>query len=63
MSVTDDQVPRKLAYVEAHPGVVFHSPRRGDPMWTAVLNGGDVEVRAVDLGLLLDKLEALDSPH
>lgn len=62
MSVTDDQVPRKDAYVGAHPDVVFHSPRRSDPMWTAVLDGGDIEVRALDLGLLLDKLDALDRP-
>ena len=63
MSTNDDQVPRKLAYVEAHPEVVFHPPRRSDPMWTAVLDGGDTEVRTVDLGLLLDRLEALDSPE
>jgi hypothetical protein len=62
VSTNDDQVPRKLAYMEAHPDVVLHPPRRSDPMWTAVFDGGDTEIRAVELGSLLDKLETLDRP-
>lgn len=56
----EDQVLRKTAYMLAHPDVIFHPPRRSDPMWTAVLDGGSVEIRAVDLGPLMDELARRD---
>lgn len=57
-----DHVPRRLAYEEAHPDVGIREPCVHDGMWTAVLEGGAVEVRAPDLMLLLDELEARDRP-
>lgn len=60
----EDQVPRRLAWEHAHPDAPpLAAPCGQDPMWRAVLDGGTVEIKALDLGLLLDKLEALDSPH
>lgn len=53
-----DNVTRKLAYEQAHPDVRFVPPCVHDGCWTAVLEAGAVEVRAVNLELLLDELDA-----
>ena len=59
--VPPDQVPRKLAYQRVHPGVRFTPPCVHEPMWTAVLDGGAVEIRALDLVSLMDKLDRLEA--
>ena len=57
-----DNVTRKLAYEDHHPDVRFVPPCVHDGFWTVILEAGAVELRAVDLGLLLDELEARDRP-
>ena len=51
-----DNVTRKLAFEDEHPDIRFVPPCAHDGMWTAVAENGAIEVRAVDLGLLLNKL-------
>lgn len=55
-----DQVPRKDAYLVTHPDTGIIPPCSHEPRWQAKLRGGAVEVKALELGLLLDQLEKLD---
>ena len=55
-----DQVSRKLAYLCTHPDVGIIAPCSHEPMWRAKLSGGAVEIKALELRLLLDQLEKLD---
>ena len=57
----EDQVPRRLAWEQAHPGAPLTPPCRHEPRWTAELDGGTIEVKALELGLLLDKLDRLEA--
>ena len=56
----NDQVLRKDAYLLARPDTAIIAPCSHEPMWRARLQNGIVEVRALELGLLLDQLEKLD---
>ena len=60
ISSTEDQVPRRRAYERAHPDVTIRDPCMHDGMFTAELEGGAVEIRTVNLVLLLDELERRD---
>ena len=55
-----DNVTRKLAYEDQHPDVRFVPPCIHDGFWTVLLENGAVELRSVDLALLLLELERRD---
>jgi hypothetical protein len=59
--MAEDQVPRKLAYEQAHPGVTIRMPQ-GRLLYEArgEFGGEEFQLKTATLKRLLDVLEALE---
>lgn len=57
--MAEDQVPRKLAWERAHPEAEFHPPCEHEPRWRVSLDADSIDVWALSLCELMDRLEKL----